>query len=160
LKNDKTRINVVWLKRDLRLQDHSALEYAQKDTLPYLILYCFEPSLIRQADTSLRHLQFIYHSIQDLNKQLSETGKKVYLTHQEALTVFTHLHEAFQINTVSSYQESGTAITWDRDKKISQYFKSNNIQWVQFQRDGIVRGISNRKGWDKQWFATMSKPLV
>jgi deoxyribodipyrimidine photo-lyase len=108
----------------------------------------------------IRHLQFIYHSIQDLNKQLSETGKKVYLTHQEALTVFTHLHEAFQINTVSSYQESGTAITWDRDKKISQYFKSNNIQWVQFQRDGIVRGISNRKGWDKQWFATMSKPLV
>ena len=34
-------INVVWLKRDLRLNDHACLAAAEASELPYLIMYCF-----------------------------------------------------------------------------------------------------------------------
>ena len=43
----KKSINIVWLKRDLRTQDHEPLLLAEQSTLPYLIVYFFEPSLIQ-----------------------------------------------------------------------------------------------------------------
>ena len=32
-------VNIVWLKRDLRTQDHAALDAAERDGRPYLIVY-------------------------------------------------------------------------------------------------------------------------
>ena len=65
-------VNIVWLKRDLRSQDHSPLLKAESAGIPYIIIYLFEPSRIEYPDTSQRHLQFVYHSIVNLNKVLSD----------------------------------------------------------------------------------------
>ena len=54
-------INIVWLKRDIRSQDHEPLLRAEQAGIPYHIIYLFEPTLVEYADTSLRHLQFVYH---------------------------------------------------------------------------------------------------
>jgi deoxyribodipyrimidine photo-lyase len=62
--------NIVWLKRDFRLQDHAPLRAAEEDIIPYYIVYFLEPSLIHSPDTSLRHLQFAYGSIMEMNRQL------------------------------------------------------------------------------------------
>ena len=62
---DKKRINIVWIKRDIRTQDHAAFEAAEQSRIPYLIIYLFEPSLLAYPDSSLRHQQFIYHSLID-----------------------------------------------------------------------------------------------
>ncbi|MFT5878015.1 MAG: deoxyribodipyrimidine photo-lyase, partial [Dokdonia sp.] len=50
-------INIVWLKRDIRSQDHEPLQIAESAGMPYRIMYVFEPSQINYPDTSLRHLQ-------------------------------------------------------------------------------------------------------
>ncbi|MDX5321080.1 MAG: deoxyribodipyrimidine photo-lyase, partial [Bacteroidota bacterium] len=90
-------INVVWLKRDLRLQDHAPLFEAEKAGLPYLILYCFEPSLIAHPDTSARHLQFIYASLQEMNQKLQKKGRHVEICHAEILEVLKALQEHYRI---------------------------------------------------------------
>ena len=72
-------INIVWLKRDLRSQDHLPLKKAELAGIPYLIIYLFEPSRIEYRDTSNRHLQFVYHSIGNLNKVLSQFNRRVDL---------------------------------------------------------------------------------
>ena len=45
--------------------------------------------------------------------------------------------------------------TWRRDKKIKKLLNDAGTTWCEFPRDGIVRGIKNRKGWDRRWYATM-----
>ena len=87
----KKEINIVWLKRDLRLQDHEPLFLAEKSGLPYIIIYIFEPSLINHLDTSNRHLQFIYHSILDLNKKLNYFNKSVEIFFGHSLDIFKYL---------------------------------------------------------------------
>jgi len=52
-------INIVWLKRDLRSQDHAPLLKAERAGISYRIVYVFEPSRIEYPDTSPRHLQFV-----------------------------------------------------------------------------------------------------
>ena len=78
----------------------------------------------------------------------------------EAIDVFEHLNECFDINSLFSYRESGTQGTWQRDKQIKVFCKQHQIDWQESQRDGILRGIKNREDWNKQWHITMHKPVL
>jgi deoxyribodipyrimidine photo-lyase len=89
----KTAINIVWFKRDLRLQDNEALWAAQQEKLPILLIYCFEPSILNYDDSDVRHWRFVFESIQDLQNQLQQNQiqAKIHIFHQEALFVFEQL---------------------------------------------------------------------
>lgn len=152
--------NIVWLKRDLRTQDHASLHAAETDGRPYRMIYLFEPSLIDHPDISDRHLQFIHHSILAVNKTLTPHGRSVEVFFGEADEVFNHIVKNHSIEQVFSYHESGIQITWNRDKKVASLFRKHGIDWTEFQRDGIVRGITNRNGWDKSWYITMSQETI
>lgn len=153
-------INIVWLKRDIRSQDHEPLFRAEQAGIPYKIIYIFEPTLLEYPDTDIRHLQFIYHSILELNKILAIYNKSVDLFYGEAIDVYENLYLNFKIQEIFSYQESGTRITWERDKKINSFCKKQEISWSESQRDGIIRGIKNRIDWNKHWHAVMHRPII
>jgi deoxyribodipyrimidine photo-lyase len=67
---NKKPINIVWLKRDLRLSDHGPLALANANGLETILLYIFEPSLMHYADSSPRHHQFVWQSLTEMNKKL------------------------------------------------------------------------------------------
>ncbi|MEM0941893.1 MAG: deoxyribodipyrimidine photo-lyase [Bacteroidota bacterium] len=152
--------NVVWLKRDLRTQDHAAFSAAEKEGLPYFPIYIFEPSVLAHKDAALRHQQFVYHSLLEMNKILKEYKKGVEIFYGEAHEIFKYLTKQFNIQKVFSHQETGVEQTWKRDQKVNTFLTQEGILWKEFQRDGIVRGITNRNGWDKNWFITMAQPLI
>jgi len=156
----KPPIHIVWLKRDLRLQDHEPLFHAENSDENYIIIYLFEPSIINYPDTSLRHLQFVYHSILHLNEKLKVYNRSVQFFYAEAIEVFQFLSEEFEIKNIYSYQESGTKITWERDKTLQKFFKLKDINWLEFQRDGIIRGLKNREHWSKKWHQKMHEPII
>ena len=156
----KDALNIVWLKRDIRCLDHAPLAAAERSEVPYLILYLYEPSLMQYADQALRHWQFVYLSLKDMQKQLSGINRQVHIAYGEAQEVFTYLSEQYAIQEVFSHRESGTAVTWARDKKVKRLFLEKGIKWLEFQRDGIHRGLSHRKDWDKQWFTYMHQPCI
>ena len=156
----KEKRNIVWLKRDLRIQDHQPFLDAENAEDEYLSIYIFEPSLISYPDSSLRHLQFTYHSILEMNKKLKKYNREVIIYNAESIDVFKQLSQEFDLKTVFSYQETGILKTWKRDKEISKLLKDCNVSWKEFQRDGIVRGIKNRLNWDNQWFSYIKQDIT
>ena len=157
---NREAINIVWLKRDLRLQDHEPLHKAEQEGIPYLIIYLFEPSVIQYPDTSLRHLQFVYHAITSLDKRLKNYNRTIDVFYGEAIDVFNFLTKTYTLQQLFSYQESGTKTTWKRDKQIKQYCIKNSITWMESQRDGIIRGLKNRDTWNKRWHSAMHAPII
>ena len=105
----KESLNIVWVKRDIRTQDHEPFDLAEKNKLNYLTVYLFEPSIINHPDCSLRHLQFVYQSIKDANKKLSKYNKEIHVFHEEAEIVFKFLCNLFAVKNVFSYQETKVA---------------------------------------------------
>ncbi len=154
------KINVVWLKRDLRTQDHAPLDIAEKSNIPYIIIYIFDSNILKHPDVGVRHLQFIYQSIIAINKKLKVYNKSVNIFYGESLKIIKFLQTKFQIKSVFSYQESGIKISWDRDKAISKYLSSNKIIWKEFQQNGVIRGLENRRNWAKLWNEFMSQPII
>ena len=100
----KQEMVVVWLKRDLRFTDHEPLFEAQKQTLPILLLYCFEPSVMNYDDSDVRHWRFVYQSLMEMRARLSELNHQIYVCHDEALSVFGNLAKNYSIQTVFSHQ--------------------------------------------------------
>ena len=156
----KNKINIVWLKRDLRTQDHEPFFHAEKENIDYLPIYIFEPSLLSYYDSSLRHQQFIYHSIELMNKKLKQQNIEIIMFSAEAWDVFAFLSKEFDIKGVFSYRESGTRTTWNRDKQLKTFFQNQSINWKECKKDGILRGIKNRIDWDKHWFSTMYQNTI
>lgn len=156
----KEALNIVWLKRDIRTQDHAPLFLAEQASIPYIIIYVFEPSIIRHPDISDRHLQFVYHSLQAVNQTLKAFDRLVHLLYGEIIEIFTALQSHYHINKLFSYQESGISLTWQRDKEVQKFCESNKINWQETPRDGIVRGRSNRDGWDAHWSKKMNSIII
>jgi deoxyribodipyrimidine photo-lyase len=154
----KTDVGVVWFKRDLRLEDHAALCAAEQSPLPLVYIWILEPSELKAPENALRHWQFQYASLVQINEELAPLGRKIQLCFGEADRVFEDLNENFQLKKVWSYQESGPPRTFARDRALLSYFRQHNIDWTEFQRDGIIRGLKNRKNWDKSWFAYVNSP--
>ena len=157
---NKKSINIVWLKRDIRTIDHKAFHIAELNKLPYLPIYIFDSNLIKHPDTSDRHLQFIYYSIIDINRKLSAYNKDVKIFYGESKNIFIELLNRFDIKNIYSYRESGIKLSWERDIIVKNFCNKNSINWTEFQRDGVLRGIKNRKNWNKNWHIEMHKKII
>ena len=68
-------MKIVWFKRDLRLHDHEALHEALSTSGKTLLLYIFEPSLMKDYHYSQRHFDFIKQSLEALQKELLKYAK-------------------------------------------------------------------------------------
>ena len=159
MNTNKKNINVVWLKRDLRLQDNEAIFNATNSGIPTLLLYVFEKSLKNDTHYSTRHWNFIKQSIVDLNKQLEQSNTKILAVSSEVMQVFNFLEENYKIKTVYSHQETGIKITYERDKTFKRYCKNNFIHWEENINNGIFRGLKDRSNWVSQWEKYMNLPL-
>ena len=85
--SNKEHINVVWLKRDLRLQDNEAISNALKSKNRTLLLYVFENILLNDNHYSERHFNFIKESIKDLNNQLKPYNTKVLTVNSDIISI-------------------------------------------------------------------------
>jgi deoxyribodipyrimidine photo-lyase len=151
MNTNKSQINIVWFKRDLRLQDNEAIFNAIETNKPTLLLYVFEDTLQSDGHYSDRHWCFIKQSIQDINKQLLPFDTKILSVSGEVISIINTIQEFYRIDTVFSHQETGIKITYERDKSFKRFCKNNLIQWKENINNGIFRGLENRKNWVKLW---------
>ena len=67
-------MNIVWLKRDLRLDDHAPLAHAAAecalDGTPLIALAVFEPEVWLAPDADPSHLAFYLESLAELDAAL------------------------------------------------------------------------------------------
>ena len=109
--SEKDMINIVWIKRDIRSCDHLPLYEAEQDNINYICIYIFDNDIIEYRDCSHRHLQFIYHSILDINKKLKKFNREIEVFHTKTEEVFKFLTKKYTIKKILSYQESGTQLS-------------------------------------------------
>ena len=93
----KKKINIVWIKRDIRTQDHEPLYYAETLNEDYLIIYIYDSELLCYGDLSSVH-QFVYSSILDVNKKLKNIKGNKYF-YGLSQSIFKYLAELYDIKT-------------------------------------------------------------
>lgn len=155
----KQQINIVWFKRDLRLQDHIPLKRAIEDNLPILMLYIFEPSLIAAPYSDERHWRFVVESIKDINDKLTRYRQSVYILYGEVINIFKKLIYHYDVVKVFSHQETGTWITFQRDIKVKKFLRERGIIWNESPNNAVIRGLKNRETWSEKRNEYLAQPL-
>ncbi|TAD84484.1 MAG: deoxyribodipyrimidine photo-lyase [Bacteroidetes bacterium] len=150
-------INVVWFKRDLRLTDHAPLAQACAAKVPVLLLYLFEPELMAAPDHDLRHARFAWQSLQNLQRLLG--AKHLCIMHASAIDALAFICQKFRVLKVLSYEETGNALSFERDKAVQRWCLQRGLTWLQFPHKGIMRGLHLRQRWSASWFTYASAPV-
>lgn len=150
---------VVWFKRDLRLFDHEPLFHAISTNIPTLLIYIWEPILEQNDHYHPRHWQFVAESLLEMQQQLHSVGHKIWIIKANAEDFFEKLFNIFPPAQLLSYQETGLLCTYKRDLNIQVICKLKNVSWIEFQTNGVVRGLKNRKKWLQLWLEAMNKPI-
>ena len=99
----KPKTNIVWLKRDLRLTDHTPLYEATFRDEQFLVLYIFEPSLINDSHTDERHWRFIQQSLSYMVKILAKQHKQLSIAYEEADQIFSVLTNQSELQNIFSH---------------------------------------------------------
>ena len=155
---EREEINIVWLKRDLRLEDNEAIFNAVHSNKKIVLLYVFENALINDPHYDERHWNFIKESIVDLNEKLANYNTKILSVTTEVINAVNQIQNNYKIHTVFSHQETGLLITYNRDKEFTRYCRNNNIQWKENSNNGVLRGLLNRLDWLDKWEDYMHQP--
>ena len=87
--------DIVWFKRDLRVNDHEPLYRASKNN-KIIPLYIVEKNFWKQPDVSDRHYKFLTDSIEDLNSALHDLGQKLIIRVGDAEQIFSELIEKYE----------------------------------------------------------------
>lgn len=156
----KPPVSIVWLKRDLRLQDHAALAAALNEKWPVLLLYVLEPELVNEPHCSERHWTFIKQSLADINHQLAPFQTEVLSVSGGFLDVLQLLQQQITIKGLYSHQETGLLVTYQRDLAVGDFCQKQGIEWKEFLQQGVFRGLQHRKNWLAQWEQLMNLPLL
>lgn len=150
-------MQIVWFKRDLRVSDHAALMLAaqQGQVLP---LYILEPELWQQGDLSYRHYLFLKDCLYELNSTLTTLGVPLIVRVGDAVSVLESLRKELDVKGLWSHQETWNGWTFERDKRVKNWALQADIPWHEPTQNGVIRRLSDRDGWAKRWYQTMSKP--
>ena len=153
---------VVWLKRDLRLDDHLPL-VAAAESGPIVVLYVFEDELLDAPETDAGHVRFQLQALRELSDALRERGAHLTVRRGRMPEVLDALHDELRTKTACragigalwSHQETGLGITYARDLRVAAWCRSRAIEWHEPRQSGVIRRLSDRDGWARRWLEFM-----
>ncbi len=159
LDNVNPRVNIVWLKRDLRTDDHQPLFEAVKSGLPCIILYFFEPELRNSIEYNIRHERFIAESLRDLKYRLRQQNCIINILCGRAVSIFQMLLNHFEVQTVWAHFETGNRITFERDVQVKKILHKQGVAFKEYKQYAVWRGLKSRKGRGSKADAFLAEPI-
>jgi len=133
-----------WVKRDFRLDDNDALLTAIEQCDAVTALFIIEPSLCQASETSLFHYNAWQQAAEHLSSRMNDCGGVFQVLCGEAVEVFERIRSIAGFDALFSHEESGSDITFRRDKAVHQWVNRHSIHWHEAHQNGVIRGLKDR----------------
>lgn len=150
---------LVWYKRDLRVNDHAPLSEAAKAG-DCICLYVYEPEIIEAEDFDAAHLSLINESLIELRENLRQRGGELLLRTGRMPDVLEKLNREISFAKIWAHEETFNHVSYQRDRRVRAWAKSNSIPLKEIPQYGVVRRLKDRDGWAKQCADRMKQPIV
>ena len=146
---------LVWFKRDLRVNDHRPLTEALRHG-PAVAFYLFEPVYLAQPETTTSHLGFIRDCLAELSDELHRLRIPFIIRRSDIISALNQFKTDHPFSTLWSHEETGAAWSYERDRSVAQWCKSTGTAWREYSQFGIARPHPTRNGWAKRWGVQMN----
>lgn len=130
-------INIFWFRRDLRLDDNTALFHALSDQLPVLPVFIFDKNILQKLDElSDPRVTFIYDEVTDLKNQIEKSGSSLFTGYGTPVDVILELTTKYTISTVYANHDY-EPYARQRDGMIGKVLEEKNIRFITF-KDQVI----------------------
>jgi deoxyribodipyrimidine photo-lyase len=130
------KINIFWFRRDLRLDDNTALDNALHSELPVLPVFIFDENIIEELPADDSRISFIYYTLSSINKELNKSGSAILIKKGNPEKVWKELIASYNINSVY-YNKDYEPYAIQRDNVIEKLLVSNGIT-VKKYKDQVI----------------------
>ncbi len=135
---------LVWLRRDLRDDDHAALYHALKQHTQVYVVFVFDTEILdKLEDRADRRVEFIWESVFQLKQSLQAAGADVIVKHGSARDEIPALASQLKVHAVyvnRDYEPAAIA----RDEAVAAHLLTMSIQFhafkdhVLFEQDEVL----------------------
>ena len=133
----KTKLNLFWFRRDLRLIDNHGLYEALKLELPVLPIFIFDTNILDKLENKEdKRVDFIFQALEKLNEYLEKQGKSIQIFYGKPLEIYENLSQQYEIGNVFC-NEDYEPYAIKRDQEIKDFLASKNINFYQF-KDQVI----------------------
>jgi deoxyribodipyrimidine photo-lyase len=140
------KICLFWFRRDLRLEDNTALYYAYTQEKNVLPIFIFDKEILDDLeDKSDARVTFIHQQVSRISQELSQFGSSLLVKYGKPLDIFKELTNSYSISTVYTNRDyEPYAIS--RDTAVANLLKTQGIQFLDFkdqvifEKEEIVNG--------------------
>lgn len=160
------KVNVFWFRRDLRLEDNSALNKALEGDIPVLPIFIFDENIVTQLDKKDARINFIYECLLRIDQKLKRYNSNLLVLKGKPIEVFTKLLENYHINSIYSNKDY-EPYALERDRKIYTLAKERHLNFyrykdqVIFEENEIVKADGKPytvyTPYKKKWLAAFEK---
>jgi deoxyribodipyrimidine photo-lyase len=132
----KEAINVFWFRRDLRLDDNTALNKALSSGKKVLPIFIFDDHIIDGLSTHDARISFIYTSLQQLHQRLVEIGSGLNVYKGTPEKIWATLLSRYTVDTVFINKDY-EPYSISRDGTLKDTLRRNGVQLKQY-KDHVV----------------------
>lgn len=126
----REKIAIFWFRRDLRLDDNSALAAALKSGLPVLPVFIFDPNILEKLKLKDdRRITFIYKTLTHLAETLKDRGGTLRIFHGRPADVYARLFDEYDIAAVFC-NEDYEPYARDRDTGITKLCQTRGAEFI------------------------------
>ena len=130
------KVTVFWFRRDLRLDDNTALNLALKSGNKVLPIFIFDKSILEHLPKNDARVNFIYEQLISINKQLEEFKSSLSIFHGNPIEVWKEIINKHNVSDVY-FNHDYEPYAFERDKKVSELLASKNIH-VSTSKDQVI----------------------
>lgn len=121
-------IAVVWLRRDLRLYDHTALYHALRSGLKVLLVFIYDKAILgKLEDEDDARVTFLHDVVTGLKKSASDYQSDVYTCHDTPMQAWEHLIQLYTVRAVY-YNHDYEPYARVRDQEVNSWLQARGIQ--------------------------------
>ncbi|MBL6874968.1 MAG: deoxyribodipyrimidine photo-lyase [Flavobacteriales bacterium] len=130
--------NIFWFRRDLRIEDNTALIQALNSSQSIIPIFVFDINIIKKLPKDDARISFIYNQLIGINKYLKRFNSSLLVLQGDPEKLILDLVQKKNISALySNLDYEPYAI--ERDMKITNSLKKYNTQHLQF-KDQVIFG--------------------
>ncbi len=115
---EKEKIEVLWFKRDLRVEDNPIISFANIKVLP---IFIFDKNILKDLPKDDKRVNFIFKNVLNLKNKLKKENLDLAIFYGMPEDIFNYISEKFEISKIysSSDNEKYSKL---RDEKIKENY--------------------------------------
>lgn len=131
-----TKTTIVWLRRDLRLEDNTALRNALAEEKNVQLLFIFDPAILDRLEKDDARVSFIFEQLRAIDEKVQEKGSSVLIRFGAPEDVFSELQQEIGLNSIYiNHDYEPYAIK--RDRQIAEWAAQHEIQ-LKSSKDQVI----------------------